>query len=215
MGRTKTIIGLAAVFVVAFAGTAVANHVYNDVPTNSVFHDEIAEIGAQGCAEGFPGNLFKPEDPLKRQQMARFLSRCGGRVVGVHDTAANMAPVDTEIAQVNFTAKASGFVLVTATGQTSTGQEGNCPCEVLWELDDDTDGMQPPEVTIHGTLDGVATEVGSVFEPMSISHLYAIEQGQTVTYTVYGSYADANLNAIFYEADLSAAFFPFSGDINL
>jgi hypothetical protein len=115
MGRTKTFIGLAAVFVVAFAGTAVANHIYNDVPTNSVFHDEIAEVGDQQCADGFPGGLFKPEDPVKRQQMARFLSRCGGRAsssTGSHVSTGSMDIVD--VVTTTFESHDDGYVLVTA-----------------------------------------------------------------------------------------------------
>ena len=87
-------IGLLAVFATAFGGAADANHVFNDVPTSSEFHDEIAEIGQQACADGFPGGLFKPNDPVKRQQMARFLSRCGGRVAATADAVQLMGPIE-------------------------------------------------------------------------------------------------------------------------
>jgi hypothetical protein len=210
MGKLRTIISLAVVFTVAFAGTAVANHIYNDVPTNSVFHDEIAEIGDQGCADGFPGGLFKPEDPVKRQQMARFLSRCGGRVSYDDDTANLMGPSGTEftLTDVEFTAHADGYVVVTATGTASTGQEGLCPCQVDWRL---TDGQLNFSQKVTGQVDGVATSVGTTFESMAVTHVFPIGSGQTRTYSLLGSWVDDNLTAMNFSADITATYFPFDG----
>jgi hypothetical protein len=217
MGKLRTTISLAAVFVVAFAGTAVANHVFNDVPTNNAFHDEISEIGDAGCAEGFPGGLFKPTDPVKRQQMARFLSRCGGRVA--FDSAANvnvMGPNGSEhvITDVNFTATADGFVVLNATGTTSLQQETQCPCEVVWQLRDDTHGVYAP-VESRGQLDNSASAGGNTFESMATTGVFPISQGETVTYQLRGSWADNDVSGMSFEASMTATFFPFSGEIDL
>ncbi len=210
MGKLRIIVSLAAVFAVAFTGTAVANHVFNDVPTSSEFHDEIAEIGDAACAEGFPGGLFKPNDPVKRQQMARFLSRCGGRVAGTSDTVSAMGATNTyfEIADLPFTPTANGFVMVTATGTSSTGQEGLCPCQVRWQLF--ADGSPIGREAI-GQLTNVATEVGTVYEPMVTTGVFAVNANESVTYSVRGKWIDDDTTFMNFETDLTIAFFPFAG----
>jgi hypothetical protein len=210
MGRTRAIIGLVTVFVVAFAGTAVASHIYSDVPNSSVFHDEIGEVGDQQCADGFPGGLFKPTDPVKRQQMARFLSRCGGRVNSESNVAPLMGPSGTEfpLVDVDFTARADGYVVVTATGTASTGQESLCPCQVDWRL---TDGQMNDSQTVTGQVDGVATSSGTTFESMAVTHVFPIGQGQTRTYSALGSWVDDDLTAMNFSATITAEYFPFDG----
>jgi len=46
---------------------------FNDVPTSNPFYLQIEWMFAEGVANGFPGGLFKPLDPVKRQQMANFM----------------------------------------------------------------------------------------------------------------------------------------------
>jgi hypothetical protein len=212
MGRTRTIIGLSAVFVVAFAGTAFANHVYNDVPTSSVFHDEIAEIGGQGCADGFPGGLFKPADAVKRQQMARFLSRCGGRVA-VDDDTASVSPgvsgTEYLVTDADFAAHADGYVVVTATGNASTGNEGLCPCQVEWRILDSLLGFGS---TVTGQLAGTATEVGTVYEPMSVTQVFPIDQGDEATFSLMAKWVDADTTSMNFSGVITVEFFPFSGE---
>jgi hypothetical protein len=213
MGKLRTTISLAVVFVVAFAGTAVANHIYNDVPTSSEFHDEIAEIGDAGCADGFPGALFKPNDPVKRQQMARFLSRCGGRVAFDEDEANLMGSSGQffTITDVPFTATADGFVQVTATGSAWTSQENLCPCQIRWRL---TDGTAPANADVQGQIDNAPTDDNASYEPMAINAVFPISRGDTVTYTLQGRWDDADTTAMNFAAFMTVAFFPFSGTIN-
>ena len=68
---------------------------------------------------------------MKRQQMARFLSRCGGRALSVHGTAGAMTQGENPtIASLDFRATANGWVDVSATGYANTQQDENCPCRV-------------------------------------------------------------------------------------
>jgi len=213
MTKLRTIISLAVVFVVAFAGTAVANHIYVDVPTANEFHDEIGEIGDAGCADGFPGNLFKPTDPVKRQQMARFLSRCGGRVAFDEDEANLMGPPgsDFTITDVPFTATADGFVQVTAAGSAWTSQENLCPCRIRWQL---TDGTTPSPSPVIGEIDNAPTDDNGSYEPMAINAVYPVARGTTTTFTLQGRWDDADTTAMNFSAFMTVAFFPFSGTIN-
>ena len=208
MSRTRTIIGLAAVFVVALAGTAVANHIYNDVPTNSVFHDEIAEIGDQGCAEGFPGGLFKPEDPVKRQQMARFLSRCGGRAASSSGSDISTGTMDiAEPASVDFLARADGYVIVTATGTASTANEGQCPCRVDWSLISDSSSSN----AVTGMIAGDPSQDGSAYASMTVTHVFTISQGAEDTYRLRAVTFDDTVGSVTMAAEISAVYVPFDG----
>jgi hypothetical protein len=209
MGRTKTIIGLAAVFVVAFAGTAVANHIYNDVSTNNVFHDEIAEIGEQGCAEGFPGGLFKPEDPVKRQQMARFLSRCGTRVASNSGSVADVTIMPTEetnFADVNVQARADGLVVLIATGNASADDASTCPCGVVWSL---TDGTTYATPETRGEIPAVASELSPATTSMAMTGVFSINQGEERTYSIRASTSDNNAS-VDHQGRLVALFVPFA-----
>ena len=208
MGRTKTIIGLAAVFVVAFAGTAVANHIYSDVPTSSVFHDEIAEIGDQGCAEGFPGGLFKPEDPVKRQQMARFLSRCGGRAASNSGSDVSTGTMDiVEPATVDFLAHADGYVVVTATGSATTANEGQCPCRVDWSLISDSSSSNG----VVGMIGDTPAQDGSAYAAMTVTHVFPISQGAEDTYRLRAVAFDDTVGSVTMAAEITAVYVPFDG----
>ena len=70
------VVGLAAVGVVAYAGTALANHTHPDVSDANPFHDEIAWLTDPNhqIASGFPNGTFKPQDPVKRQQLAFWMA---------------------------------------------------------------------------------------------------------------------------------------------
>jgi hypothetical protein len=46
---------------------------FSDVPTTNPFYLQVEWMTAEGIAAGFPGGIFKPLDPVKRQQMARFV----------------------------------------------------------------------------------------------------------------------------------------------
>jgi hypothetical protein len=64
-------------FLYALAGspdfTPPATPTFQDVPASNPFFSEIEWMTAEGIANGFPGGLYKPGDPVKRQQMAQFL----------------------------------------------------------------------------------------------------------------------------------------------
>jgi hypothetical protein len=58
-----------------------ATPTFNDVPASNPFYEQIEWMAAEGIAGGFPGGLFKPLDPVKRQQMANFLYNLAGQPV--------------------------------------------------------------------------------------------------------------------------------------
>jgi len=65
-----------------------------DVPLDHPFFDEVVWLVDRGIANGYPGNLFKPTDPVTRQAMATFLYRYAGNPNGNNPLCANPAFAD-------------------------------------------------------------------------------------------------------------------------
>jgi hypothetical protein len=57
----------------AFTPPDNANRTFSDVPATNPFYTQIEWMVAEEIASGFPGGIFKPQDPVKRQQMANFV----------------------------------------------------------------------------------------------------------------------------------------------
>jgi hypothetical protein len=70
-----------AAFLVRGLGLAASDHPgFRDVPSNSTFASDIAQLATAGITKGCnpPANdLFCPRDPVTREQMAAFLDRAG------------------------------------------------------------------------------------------------------------------------------------------
>lgn len=60
-------------------GTALANHLFPDVPPGSPFHDDVDWLVDQGIATGFPDGTFRGTDPVNRQQASRWFRNYAGR----------------------------------------------------------------------------------------------------------------------------------------
>lgn len=57
---------------------AFADHQFSDVADSSAFHDDVAWLTDNGIVTGFPDGTFRPQDPVKRQQLARWLHNYNG-----------------------------------------------------------------------------------------------------------------------------------------
>jgi len=92
-GRRR--LGTTTIAVVAFiAGTLTAGvgavwaeHQFSDVPTNHPFHNDIDWLTKNGIAQGYPGEVFKPADPVSRQAFAAFLHRYNDEIEVVNTSA--------------------------------------------------------------------------------------------------------------------------------
>lgn len=119
-------------------GHAVANHQFPDVPPGSAFHDDIDAFIDAGCASGFPDGTFHPDEAVKRQQMARFINSCGGRldffdtpaVFTLTGTATPVVSVDIE----SGAQRGGGFVLVQAAVRIFSESTTGFPCDVLFDI---------------------------------------------------------------------------------
>ncbi len=57
------------------AAIGVASHEFTDVPDGNIFHDDIDAIADAGITNGCAPNLYCPDSPVTRAQMATFLYR--------------------------------------------------------------------------------------------------------------------------------------------
>jgi hypothetical protein len=117
-------------------GAALAEHRFTDVDDESVFHDDIDDFTDAGCALGYPGNTFRPTDPVNRQQMARFVHACAGRMESTLGAVADVGS-PTQIVDLDLEPGAlsgAGFVLVTISVRISSLSTTGFPCEVLFDM---------------------------------------------------------------------------------
>ena len=50
-----------------------ANRTFSDYPANSTYYKQVEWMAAEEVASGFPDGTFRPQEPVKRQQMANFM----------------------------------------------------------------------------------------------------------------------------------------------
>lgn len=129
-----TLAGLGGVL----AGVAVANHQFPDVASGNAYHDNIDNFVNAGCATGFPDGTFQPQEPVKRQQMARFVNACGGRLWFDEAIDQTVTTSLTTAATAEMVSAAvgdgAGFVLVNVSAQASIATAAGFPCQVTVQL---------------------------------------------------------------------------------
>ena len=216
MGRFKGRIGVAVVaFLAAMAGTAVANHQFGDVPTSNTFHDAIDNFASAGCGTGFPGDLFKPNDAVKRQQMARFINACGGRVA-YNETAGapSLSGTNVDLATASITAGAlegGGFVsaTTTVTAIATDSDAPDYPCELEYRLFGSNGDVSSSTVI---DIDG--PQVGNADEAASLVGLYNVPAGETLTVIVRAKKESTPTcpATVAGRAHLLLQYFPFDGN---
>ena len=136
--RAMVVVGL-ALALLGVPAIALASHQFSDVPTNHLFHSDIAALATSGVTTGCGGGNYCPAGLVTRGEMAAFLNRLGALAPGTTPVV-NAAELDGKAANeltrvavgsaqttialgsvdavtygsVSITAPASGFVLVTA-----------------------------------------------------------------------------------------------------
>jgi hypothetical protein len=189
--RILTVIGLV---LVGSVGSVLANHSFPDVADSSPFHDDIARFADAECADGFPDGGFHPTDPVKRQQMARFFSRCGGSVVGSTENgvASATSGLDRDAVTLTVTPPASGFVLALGHMDFEVAGEGSCGCNVVTTIRADSTDLAVAD----GSVSNVADSDGVARTSLSPSGVVAVERGTPVTFVLLGRYVDNNTGLV-------------------
>lgn len=126
---------LALALAIAVPGVALANHVFSDVPTNSTFHANIANIARAGITVGCTQTTYCPADYVRRDSMAAFLNRGLGRAnQGVAFGIALDANNETEIASTTLAAPGAGYALISVSAFAHTIDAFGCPCQINLSL---------------------------------------------------------------------------------
>lgn len=115
--------------------TAVAGHLFGDVPDSNTFHDDISWLADTGITRGCnpPANdQFCPDDPVTRAQMAAFLHRFAGELSPRAAYAAvEDAPDGSDYSlPVEITAPAPGVVLTHGTVDGYAGPDALYRCAI-------------------------------------------------------------------------------------
>ena len=202
-------VALVTSLVVGAASFAVASHQWPDVDTGNAFHEAIDNFSDAGCATGFPDGTFRGRDPVRRQQMARFINACGGRVetatisrVMPTITGQNLLSVTLESGAV---AGVGGFVLVLADYQATGAVPNGGGCQIQMRL---RDGGTTLQTTY---LDLVANPL-TVEDVNGAAHwLRTIGPNQSKTFTVNGFSSSCGVT-VTGEISLTALYVPFGGE---
>jgi hypothetical protein len=70
---------------------------FDDVPIGNPFCKDIKWMKDNGISTGFPGNLYKPADPVARQAMSAFMARLALGAAGAAALPACTTPPFTDI----------------------------------------------------------------------------------------------------------------------
>lgn len=183
--RVSMLTVLALVLTTGIATTAIASHVFTDVPDDNQFHGSISWLADNEVTVGCnpPANdEFCPEDNVSREQMASFMRRyaqtlgmAADEVTDTADTVAITAADLTEVATIEVAPKAeanvslNAHVTMEATATTSgtyhivaDSCDGDVVASGAWQLNADaalTDLAATYSATGHDVISETSTYV--------------------------------------------------------
>ncbi len=192
---------LLAAMVAGLGGAALADDVFPDVADSSPFHDEISAFAGAGCADGFPDGGFHPTEAVKRQQMARFFSRCGGRAMSTTSASqSNTSGTFVDAAAVSFTPPADGFVVITGsiTATVPAANLSACTCQADARIEVGGISFTP----LSGDVSGVPGGDGNAQTNITVTRHLGVSAGVEVTLSVEGRFVDANLAQMLFDGAL-------------
>lgn len=192
----------------AFVGVAVANHQWSDVPESNFFHDSITNFTDAGCASGYPDGTFRPTEPVLRQQMARFVNSCGGRLWFDSAESVTVTTSDTSVATAEMVSGAvgdgTGRVLVNVSARVASNSTTGFPCEVKVQLGSGGSARFVYLDLPANTSDAIEDAAGSIQQSFLLAAGFNSVQQVTV-----GKNASCTA-AVFADIAVSATYWPFS-----
>jgi hypothetical protein len=137
--RRRALVGLLLVVALLVPSTALAVHVFGDVPDSHTFHNDIAAIAGAGITTGCGGGNFCPDSSLTRGQEAAFMRRALGRAAGdIGSSVTVPAATLVTVAETTITpgiaggapSSANGFLLVNGSVTLYEGNPDLCICSI-------------------------------------------------------------------------------------
>jgi hypothetical protein len=202
------------VLTVTASGTALANHLFADVPTSSIFHDAISAIAGAGITTGCGGGNYCPAANVTREQMAAFLHRGLGRVASTPGTPPERSVTTTPVLLRTLTIQtgetSGGTVMVkldTAYTAYMTSATG-CPCSVQFFQVYGTASSSPQVGT---NTYAMLTQLAGTYAIQSgpLTGAIAVPSGADATFTVWAEIFEGTGTTIRAWADMSAVYAPF------
>lgn len=214
--RWAVLLALGAIVV---AAPAAATDRFADVPTDSVHHDAISELADAGVTGGCGQDRFCPGDPVRRDQMASFLTSGLPRATSHAGVASLSGEGELTGVPASVTVRTSGVAggsgRVTLQGSVSvlsTGNVSSCPCEVeafvYREAADPEERDQGPSMWTQ--LPGETTSSGRAAAALPVSWTVDIPSGSSETYRIAVFVNDGRPTEVTAEAELTAVTTPLS-----
>jgi hypothetical protein len=205
--------------VVGGATLAFANHQWSDVPAGNPFHADVGSITTAGCASGFPGGTFHPNDPVLRGQSARWWRACGTRIAQDDEDGLTTVPAGSNGVMLNqkeITAGAQstggGYVLGITTFDLSTTDDDSAdfPCTLALSLASPTAGHTGAGNLETGAASFRLSSAQTQITSSTLTEVWEVDAGETLTVrtNVAKFGCDAAVSA---EGDLTLLYIPFNG----
>jgi hypothetical protein len=215
--RTVLVAAVTALLTAALVGVgtmAWANHQFSDVPANSAFHESISNLVDAGCATGFPNGTYKPTDPVNRQQIARMLNTCGGRLATSDSLNGDSAIGTSNTTMPGSTAtlepgaiQGGGFVLAIGSLRATSFGASGYPCDVFTALDATGDAA-----TLFNSSTGTSVNGQSFDAEATPMAAYVVAAGQTLSVSVVAREDNSCTPALMGNGEVALLYFPFAGD---
>jgi hypothetical protein len=155
--RPRRVALAGALLAVLLPATALASHIFTDVPTSMSGHAAIEAVFDAGITGGCTATTYCPTDPVTREQMAIFLQRALPRIAGAQDTDPRQLTA-TEAEQNRLTLKVGGvsggkqFVKADVSFTAEVADSTGCPCTIFVYITTSTGGSS------EGTVVSVDTD---------------------------------------------------------
>lgn len=196
--RSRLAAGAALALALILPASALANHVFSDVPTTMSGHAAIEAVSDARITVGCTATTYCPTAPVTREQMAIFLQRALPRIAGAQDLVASQVTA-SETTQNSIVLRVGGstggtqFVKADVSFTAEVVDATGCPCTVYVYITTNTG------LSSEGTVISVAT---AGFESGNATLSFPVATGTNVTIN-----ATASLDGggeVFLYADMSA-----------
>ena len=199
-----------AVAVIALAAPASAAERFDDVAATNTHREAIDELVESGITMGCEPGRYCPQELVRRDQMASFLTRTGSRTV-FHVGVDPLSSGDGVPASVTIRAAGApgGQAMASIQGSVSVYASGNlsaCPCEVEAFIYRDSDDKQGP--SSWAQLPDVVSGSGRAATSLPVSWAIEIPGGATETYRL-AVFIDGDLAEVEAEGSLTVTATPF------
>ena len=211
-GRARLVAALLVAVGLILPGTALASHVFSDVPNSSTFHASVAALAEAGITTGCAAGKYCPADPVRRDQMAAFLTRGLGRVTGSTIEPRTVMPAESDVvlSELSIETEGRANLFALATFPVSMGG-GTYPCTANFYISVDGASSNDSLYTVMRVRQNVAPPVSSRDQTAGQA-IRIVERGSHSVELVLIAITDGSCNVSVNAGLLTATVIPFGPD---